>query len=112
MTLSKAAQAVREETRLRDDELVAEMTEAAEAGRMGWNLRCNRCGQFGATWIPGQRPGWGSLALCSPHEAELNQEIRRHDQAMAALRKVEFEQPYNVEKLAERVMRRKRGGSR
>lgn len=67
--------------------------EAAAAHRMGWNLRCNRCGGFGATWIPGMRPGWGSLALCYPHKAELEAEQRRHVDAMTVLTRVSFEQP-------------------
>jgi hypothetical protein len=61
--------------------------------RHGHNLRCNRCGTFGAIWISEQRPGWGSLALCPPHEQELAAEHKRHQAALARLRKVNFEQP-------------------
>jgi len=66
--------------------------EAAAAGRSGWNLRCNSCGGYGATWIPDMRPGWGSLALCYPHEKELYAMQRRHQQELAALVTVNFEQ--------------------
>lgn len=66
--------------------------EAAAAHRMGWNLRCNNCGGYGATWIPGMRPGWGSLALCYPHERELEAMQRRHADELRALTAVRFEQ--------------------
>lgn len=66
--------------------------EAARAGRMGWNLRCNYCGGYGASWIRGMRPGWGALALCHPHGAELNQMRNRHQSELAALTSVYFEQ--------------------
>jgi|1185.fasta_scaffold873829_2 hypothetical protein len=59
----------------------------------GWNLRCNRCGTFGADWVPNERPGWGSLALCSADAAELAAEHRRHWRALADLRSVNYEQP-------------------
>jgi hypothetical protein len=67
--------------------------EAAEAGRMGWNLRCNHCGLYGAAWIPKMRPGWGSLALCYPHKAELEATQRRHAEELRALTAVRYEQP-------------------
>lgn len=66
--------------------------EAAAARRMGWNLRCNSCGGYGATWVPGMRPGWGSLALCHPHAGELATMQRRHADELAALTTVRFEQ--------------------
>ncbi|MGW3383284.1 hypothetical protein ACWDCO_24250 [Streptomyces albogriseolus] len=66
--------------------------EAAAAGRMGWNLRCNSCGGYGATWIPGMRPGWGALALCHPHKAALEAMQRRHAQELSALTTIRFEQ--------------------
>lgn len=66
--------------------------EARAAAVLGWNLRCNRCGQYGATWIPKMRPGWGSLALCRPHAVELDAEQNRHGHAMRALVAVNFEQ--------------------
>ena len=59
----------------------------------GANLRCNRCGTYGATWVAGERPGWGSLALCPPHERALAQEYQRHQAALDQLRTVNFEQP-------------------
>jgi hypothetical protein len=60
---------------------------------MGWNLRCNNCGGYGATWIPKMRPGWGALALCYPHKSELEAMQRRHAAELAALTTVQFEQP-------------------
>jgi len=30
----------------------------------GWNQRCNHCGSYGMSLYPGERPVWGSLALC------------------------------------------------
>lgn len=65
--------------------------EAAAAGRMGHNLQCNRCGGYGASWIPGMRPGWRALALCYPHKAELVAEQNRHARAMEKLTAVNFE---------------------
>lgn len=66
---------------------------AWEVGRCtGWNLRCNRCGTYGARWLAEERPGWGSLAVCPQHKDELTEEHRRHDAALAVLRKVNFEQ--------------------
>lgn len=66
--------------------------EAAEAGLIGWNLRCNRCGGYGAQWIPEMRPGWGALALCNPHAAELSAAEHRHADEMRELTAVRFEQ--------------------
>ena len=66
--------------------------EAAEAHRIGWNLRCNRCGGYGATWIVGARPNWGSLALCYPHKAEYEATVQRHADEMAVFTTVQFEQ--------------------
>lgn len=66
--------------------------EALDFGLLGWNIRCNRCGSYGAQWLPGQRPGWGALALCPPHRDELHAEVRRHEGALRALRAVAFEQ--------------------
>lgn len=66
--------------------------EATEAHRVGWNLRCNSCGGYGADWIPGMRPGWGSLALCYPHKRELEQMQRRHANELRTLTTVKFEQ--------------------
>jgi hypothetical protein len=77
--------------------------EAAAAGRLGWNLRCNRCGLFGARWISGMRPGWGALALCDPHADELEAEVGRHKSAMAVLGAVNFEQPTNAVGLQRRA---------
>lgn len=66
--------------------------EARERRLPGWNLRCNRCGNYGAKWLPGMRPGWGALALCPSDEAELWAEEERHQRAMRELTAVRFEQ--------------------
>lgn len=66
--------------------------EAAAVHLIGWNLRCNRCGLYGATWLPGMRPRWGALALCGPHRRELEAEQTRHSKAMAELTAVRYEQ--------------------
>lgn len=58
----------------------------------GWNIRCNRCGSYGAIWIPGERPGWGALALCPRHQAQLSAIKARHRAELAAARQVNFEQ--------------------
>lgn len=64
--------------------------------RQGHNLRCNRCGTYGATWYQrshtvAERPGWGHMALCPPHKQELIDEHDRHEAALAWLRTVNFE---------------------
>jgi len=66
--------------------------EAATTGRIGWNLRCNNCGGYGATWIPGMRPGWGALALCNPDAKALQAMQLRHSAELKALTVVNFEQ--------------------
>jgi hypothetical protein len=68
------------------------LDEARAACLPGWNLRCNRCGSFGATWLEGERPGWGALALCPPHGADLKAEHVRHASALLLLREVSYEQ--------------------
>lgn len=74
--------------------MYATAEEAMDAGAQGYNLRCNRCGTFGATWTDlTERPGWGSLALCPLHKQELADEHARHQAALAVLRQVNFEQP-------------------
>lgn len=75
-----------------DQRVFATVDDAKAACVSGWNLRCNRCGGYGANWIPGMRPGWGALALCRPHQAELTAEERRHADAMRELTAVRFEQ--------------------
>jgi len=60
-------------------------------GLVGWNLRCNYCGNYGATWHDNQRPGWGSLALCGEHSARLKEELTRHNKVLAELRTINFE---------------------
>jgi hypothetical protein len=71
---------------------VLTMEQSRERGGPGWNLRCNRCGTYGAEWVPNERPGWGSLALCPAHCAELEAEHERHRLALLELRAVNFEQ--------------------
>jgi hypothetical protein len=71
--------------------------EALDFGLHGWNLRCNRCGSYGAEWMSDQRPGWGALAVCPPHRDELRAELRRHHEALQGLREVNFHQPSAAE---------------
>ena len=66
--------------------------EAREKYVLGWNIRCNLCGTYGAEWIRGERPGWGALALCPAHKAELLRERYRHGKEMKRLRTINFEQ--------------------
>lgn len=66
--------------------------EARSLALPGWNLRCNLCGEHPAEWLIDQRPGWGSLALCSEHAKQLREELWRHDTAMRVLRTINFEQ--------------------
>jgi hypothetical protein len=66
--------------------------EAKALNLPGWNIGCNRCGAYGARWLPKERPGWGALALCPPHEKELRAEQYKHKLALDELRAVRFEQ--------------------
>lgn len=66
--------------------------EARRLCLSGWNIRCNRCGSYGAEWVRDMRPGWGSLALCPRHADELRDELDRHSTAMQALAQINFEQ--------------------
>lgn len=68
---------------------ILSMNEACELGLPGWNIRCNYCGTFGASWLPNERPGWGSLALCPEHRYEFF--VRK--QALHEMRRINFEQP-------------------
>ena len=68
------------------------MEEAREMKLNGWNIRCNYCGDYGARWIVGARPGWGSLALCEQHEKEYDEEMRRHNKELKRLRTINYEQ--------------------
>lgn len=56
------------------------------------NIRCNRCGRYGANWYYDERPGWGCLALCPEHAHELDDEYKRHCEALKIKRAVNFEQ--------------------
>ena len=71
--------------------------KAKELGIMGWNIRCNLCGDFGARWIhrihgePARR-GFGALALCPLHAHDLAAERERHAGRLIELTRVNFEQ--------------------
>jgi hypothetical protein len=69
------------------------MRVAADAGISGWNIRCNLCGAFGASWIINARPGWGSLALCPSHKEAYEAEMSRHRGVISTLSQINFEQP-------------------
>jgi hypothetical protein len=84
------------------------MEDAFAAGMLGWSLRCNRCGSYGAQWIPGERPGWGSLALCLQHAEELREEMDRHSRALIMLRQVNFHQEPCAQEKAEALLAGKR----
>ena len=66
--------------------------EARERCLLGWNLRCNLCGSYGALWINEARPGWGALALCPEHKQEWHDEQIRHSKEVSRLRTINFEQ--------------------
>ena len=68
------------------------MDEARKQGLPGWNIRCNYCGDYGATWVTDMRPEWGALALCPLHEGQLLGEQERHRKVMDELTQVNFEQ--------------------
>ena len=68
------------------------LDEARSVPVPGWNLRCNRCGSYGAEWLVGERPGYGSLALCPVHARELRDLKARHASELAEARRVLFEQ--------------------
>ncbi len=59
-------------------------------GITGWNIRCNKCGSYGAEWRFGLLPGYG--AFCPTHTAQWNEEMRRHTAAKRDLMEVKFEQ--------------------
>lgn len=65
--------------------------EAKERCLLGWNIRCNVCGNYGAKWIYGARPGWGALALCPEHEKEYNEMVYRHKEEIKNFTDVKFE---------------------
>jgi hypothetical protein len=66
--------------------------QAREQALPGWNIRCNLCGSYGASWLMKARPGWGALALCPTHREEYLAELARHDKAIATLSVINFEQ--------------------
>jgi hypothetical protein len=67
---------------------------AKKAGVHGWNLRCQRCGQWGAGWYyyRPECPEWGDLALCGPHASALHNELRRHKDAVRDMIRENFRQ--------------------
>lgn len=67
---------------------VITMDEARERELPGWNIRCNRCGDYGAEWLRGERPGWGALALCPICAAV----FKMAKKALDELRVVRYEQ--------------------
>lgn len=71
------------------------MAEAHKQRLPGWNIRCNHCGDYGASWVTDMRPGWGALALCPLHEGLLRGEQARHRRNMKDLTQVNFEQVYD-----------------
>lgn len=70
--------------------------EANKRCLIGWNIRCNFCGDYGAEWIKSARPGWGDLALCPQHEEEYQRMIRRHEKEKQRFRNVKYEQQRNL----------------
>lgn len=66
--------------------------EAKKRSIQGWNIRCNLCGNYGASWIYGARPGWGALALCPEHEKEYKEMIERHKKEIRKFTNANFEQ--------------------
>lgn len=71
---------------------VLDRDEARELSLTGWDIRCNRCGTYGARWVPEEI----NLALCVRHEQELVGEYARHQRALAELRAHRYEQESNV----------------
>lgn len=67
--------------------------QALDAGVRGWNLRCNICGNWGASWRGDHiRSAWGALALCKKHDYEFEVEVRRHREVMAVFELIAYEQ--------------------
>ena len=92
-------------TQIESRELIKRsMREAALSARLGWNIRCNLCGTFGAEWIADARPGWGSLCLCPQHKEELIAESRRHEDEMRRLRKINFEQYWDEHRIRDELI--------
>jgi hypothetical protein len=75
--------------------------QMASVNMVGWNIRCNHCGKFGAAWIPAGRV---SLALCPEHCAEWEAEQQRHAAEISRLAKINFEQPACADMAASMVM--------
>jgi hypothetical protein len=70
-----------------------EARDRPEGAMCGWNVRCNLCGSYGASWLdPWSRPGWGCLCLCEVHKAEWEAEMSRHSIEISRLRTINFEQ--------------------
>lgn len=77
---------------LQDDRPLT-LEEALDFGLLGWNLRCGRCGSFGAEWIQQVGRMGNTMAFCPPHRDEIRAEQRRHTEAMHALTAERFRQP-------------------
>lgn len=69
---------------------------AMDAKAMGWNIRCNVCGCYGAAWLPNARPGWGALALCPEHKADLMSLAVRHWTETRPYFRIAYEQDPNA----------------
>ena len=66
--------------------------EAKRKCLLGWNIRCNYCGSYGAGWVKGKRPGFGSLAFCPEHMKQFMNEQQRHQVELRRLKTIYFEQ--------------------
>lgn len=71
--------------------------EAKKRHLIGWNIRCNHCGSYGAAWInkihgETARPGWGALALCEQHTKELAHVVDQFRREVFKFRQINFEQ--------------------
>jgi hypothetical protein len=69
--------------------------EAREGLVFGWNLRCNVCGSYGATWQDRvldkpARPKWGALALCPFHKKRLNDTVLEFQAELSQMQVVNF----------------------
>lgn len=72
------------------------MKEAREAGLLGWNLRCELCGEHPADWKDQDRGD--SIALCPRHAAEYDAEVKRHNAEISRLKTRNYYQlaPFEV----------------
>lgn len=75
----------------RDDSYMYTKNEAHEAGLMGWMMRCNRCGTYGASIYNGEAEDGSPLRLCPLHARELKDEYKRHRKALKVLREKNYD---------------------